>query len=396
MTALMGVLSLLASEASLVSQAWIWNAMVPRLEMVKTLRKLDVNATLVTVVSALAVLLKQLNLQALRASDDGATSIALVATMASMASMVASMASMVASMASMVASMASMASMASRASTEMVASMESKETLMASMVSEAPMAMLDLASLAFMAVRVWVTDLNRRKLRYEMLKLSPWKTWICSSKKQAWDVEGSRSSRRVDVANVKMELMDSQVWSVGLTWAMMASMASVVASMASVVASMASMASMASTEMRVASVALGASRIWVIVLNRRILSNEWLRLSPLESWLGPSSKQTWVMTDPEARDGLTYVKMEMELRGSLIWSDVMMWARMASMASMGASMASMVSMAPGARMEIASAAMKDLKAVAPVLIWSKLENKLLVLQQPSYDNSSKICWVLCC
>ena len=28
--------------------------------------------------------------------------------------------------------------------------------------------------------------------------------------------------------------------------------------------------------------------------------------------------------------------------------------------------------------------------MAPVLIWSKLENKLLVLQQPSYENSSKM------
>ena len=258
------------------------------------------------------------------------------------------------------------------ASTEMVASMESKETLMASMVSEAAMTMLDSASLACIAARVWVTDLQRRKLRYEMLKFSTWKIWICSSNKQAWDVEGSRSSRRVDVAKVKKELMGSQVWSVGLTWALMASMASV--------------DSMASLELRVASVDLGASRFWVIVLNGRILSNEWLRLSPLESWLGPASKRTWVMTDPEARDGL----MKKELMGSLIWSVVMMWARMASMASMGASLILMVSMAPGARMEITSAALKDLKAVAPVLIWSKLENKLLVLQQPSYENSSKI------
>ena len=97
----------------------------------------------------------------------------------------------------------------------------------------------------------------------------------------------------------------------------------------------------------------------MIVLNRRNLSNERLRLSPLESWLGSSSKQTWVMTDPEARDGLMSVKMKKELMGSLIWSVEMMWARMASMASMVASMASMVSMAPGARMEIASADMKD-------------------------------------
>ena len=288
--------------------------------MVTTLRKLDTNVTPVTVVSALAVLLKQLTLEALKAPHDGVTSIAQMATMASMASMV-------------------------------------------------PMAMMALASLASMASMVWVTDLNRRKLRYEMLKFSPWKTWICSSKNQALDAEGSRSSRRVDVAKVKKELMGSQIWSVVLTWAMMVSM-------------VASMASVASTEMRVSSVALGASRILVIVLIRRKLSDEWLRLSPLESWLG-SSKQTWVMTDPEARDGLMSVKMKKELMGSLIWSVVTMWARMASMASM-------VSMAPGARMEIASAALKDVKAVAPVLRWYKLGNKLLVLQQSSYENSSKI------
>ena len=52
MTALIGVLPWLASEASLVLLAWVWNAMVPRLEMVTILRKLDANATLVTVVSA--------------------------------------------------------------------------------------------------------------------------------------------------------------------------------------------------------------------------------------------------------------------------------------------------------------------------------------------------------
>ena len=115
MTALMEVLSWLASEASLVLRAWMWNAMVTRLEMVTTHRKLDTNAKPVTVVSALAVLLKQLNLKALKASDDGATSIAQMATMATMASMVASTALVVASTSLMV-------------STDMVASMESKET----------------------------------------------------------------------------------------------------------------------------------------------------------------------------------------------------------------------------------------------------------------------------
>ena len=128
----MGALSWLASEASLVLLAWMWNAMVPRLEIVTTLRKLDTNATPVTVVSALAVLLKQLNLKALKAPDDGVTSIGQMAT---------------------------------KASTEMVASMESKETPMASMVSEA---MMDLASLAFyMASRVWVTGLSGRILSNE-------------------------------------------------------------------------------------------------------------------------------------------------------------------------------------------------------------------------------------
>ena len=39
-TVLTGVLSLLTSEASLVSVAWIWNAMVPRLEMVHDSQKI--------------------------------------------------------------------------------------------------------------------------------------------------------------------------------------------------------------------------------------------------------------------------------------------------------------------------------------------------------------------
>ena len=47
-----------------------------------------------------------------------------------------------------------------------------------------------------------------------MLKLPPLKTWISSLTKQAWDAEGSRSSRRVDVAKVKKELMGSRIWSV--------------------------------------------------------------------------------------------------------------------------------------------------------------------------------------
>ena len=205
-TVLSGVLSWFASEASLVSLVWNWNAMVPRLEIATNPRKLDTKETPVTVVSALAVLLKQLTL---KAPDDSVTSIVPMATMASMTSMVASMASMVAPM----------------VSTEMVASMDSKE---ASLASVALKAMMALASLAWVVLMGWVTDLNWRKLRNEILKFSPLKTWTCSSTKQAWDAEGSRSSRLADVAKVKKELMGSQIWSVVVTWTMMASMASMV------------------------------------------------------------------------------------------------------------------------------------------------------------------------
>ena len=80
--------------------------------------------------------------------------------------------------------------------------------------------------------------------------------------------------------------------------ASMASMAStemMVASKASMDASMASLASVAPTAlMALASVALVASRTWVSDLSRRKLSNEMLRFSPLENWLGSSTKQTWV------------------------------------------------------------------------------------------------------
>ena len=117
-TVLISVFSLLASDASLVSLAWNWNVMVPRLEVAAILRKVVTNLTLVTVVSAVAVLLKQLTLKPKKAPDDSVTSIAPMATMTSM---------------SMVAPMASM-----------VVSMESKEAPMASMASVAPMAMMAL------------------------------------------------------------------------------------------------------------------------------------------------------------------------------------------------------------------------------------------------------------
>ena len=62
---------------------------------------------------------------------------------------------------------------------------------------------------------------KKRELSIEMLRYSPSKTWLCSSTKQSWEADGSRSSRRVDVVKVK-ELMGSQIW------AMVATMASMV------------------------------------------------------------------------------------------------------------------------------------------------------------------------
>ena len=119
-TVLIGVLSWLASEASLVSLAWFWNAMAPRLAMATTLRKLDTKVTLVTNVPALAVLLKQVTLKAPRAPEDSVTSVAPMATLASMASM-------------------------------------------ASMASVTPMARKAVDSLDLVASMVWVTAPKRRK-----------------------------------------------------------------------------------------------------------------------------------------------------------------------------------------------------------------------------------------
>ena len=127
--------------------------------------------------------------------------------------------------------------------------------------------------------------------------------------------------------------MGSQTWSVVVTWAIMASMASMVASMASMasaelrVASMAAMdapmVSLASvgptTLMDLASVALVASRIWVSGLCRRKLSNEMLRFSPMEKWQGLSMKQTWVDGGSRSMRLVGVVKMKKELMASLIW-----------------------------------------------------------------------------
>ena len=66
---LMGVLTLLASEASLVSLVRTWNAMVPPLEMATISENLDTNVTPLTVVSTLTTLLKQLTLKASKAPE---------------------------------------------------------------------------------------------------------------------------------------------------------------------------------------------------------------------------------------------------------------------------------------------------------------------------------------
>ena len=97
---------------------------------------------------------------------------------------------------------------------------------MASVASMAPMALMVLASMALVASMVWATALKRRELSNEMLRYSPLKTWLCSSTYQAWEADGSRSSRRVDDGKVKKELMGSQIWALLVTMAWVATMAS--------------------------------------------------------------------------------------------------------------------------------------------------------------------------
>ena len=107
-----------------------------------------------------------------------------------------------------------------------MASMASMEASMASLASVAPTALMALASVALVVSRVWVTAQKRRELSNEMLRYSPLKTWLCHSTKQAREADGSRSSRRVDVVQMKKELMGSLIWSARM--ASMASMASMV------------------------------------------------------------------------------------------------------------------------------------------------------------------------
>ena len=101
--------------------------------------------------------------------------------------------------------------------TAVLASMASMASMVASM---APLAMASVASM------VWVTVLKLRELRNEMLRHSPLKFWLCSSTKQAWEADGSRSSRRVDDVKVKKALTGSQIWAMVVTMAWMASMSS--------------------------------------------------------------------------------------------------------------------------------------------------------------------------
>ena len=161
---------------------------------------------------------------------------------------------------------------------------------------------------------VWVPDLNWRKLRNEILKFSPLKTWICSSTRQAWDAEGSRISRRVDVAKVKKELMGSQIWSV-VRWRFDGFVG--LGGINGVDGS--------------GSGCLGDSRIRVTDLNRRKLSNEMLSFPPLESWLGHSTLQTWVDDGSWSSRRVDVVKMKKELMGSVCWFVVLIRAWMASL-----------------------------------------------------------------
>ena len=78
----------IASLASpLVSQDKKWNVMVPRMEMIMTLRKRVTNVIPVTALSALTALLVQVDPRASMASEECVAPMALMATTASMASM---------------------------------------------------------------------------------------------------------------------------------------------------------------------------------------------------------------------------------------------------------------------------------------------------------------------
>ena len=179
-------------------------------------------------------------------------------------------------------------------------SIEDVASMASMMASMAPMALM---VLALMASMVWVTALKRRKLSNEMLRYSPLKTWLCFSTKQAWEADGSRSSRRVDVVKVKKELMGSQIWAMVVTWARMASMASMVASMASMVL-MAPRAAMV-----LASAALKAPKAGVSALRSSKLSCKLLVYHPEDLLVRRCSYNS----------GMVTVVYELGLNSSNIW-----------------------------------------------------------------------------
>ena len=239
---------------------------------------------------------------------------------------------------------------ASTASEDRVAAMASMAQMVASMASMARMALMVLASVAVMASMVWVTALKRRELSNEMLIDSPLKTWLCSSTKWAWEADGSRSSRRVDVVKVNIELMGSQFWAMVVTLARMASM----------VASMASMVLMAPrATMVLAPAALKAPMAGVSALTWSKLRNKVLVYHPedllVRRWsynggmitvvyeLGLNSSNTWLCSttilageDDGSRCSrrVDDVKVKKDLMGCQLWALVVTMAWVATMASM--------------------------------------------------------------
>ena len=169
-----------------------------------------------------------------------------------------------------------------------------------------------------------------------MLRFSPLKTWLCFSTKSAWEADGSRSSRRVDVIKVKKELMGSQIWSMVVTWARMASMASMVAS----VALMAPRATMG-----IASAALKALVAGVTALRWSKLGNKLLVYGPedllVRGWsynsgvitvvfeLGQNSSNIWLCSTtimaveddgPRCSRRVDDAKVKKELMGCQLWA----------------------------------------------------------------------------
>ena len=149
-----------------------------------------------------------------------------------------------------------------------------------------------------------------------------------SRRKRPGKLTNPDASRQVDVINVK-ELIGSQIWSMVVTWARMASMASMVASMASMV-----LMSPSATMEDSISGSEGFRRLWTPVLRWSKLGNKLLVYGRedllVRRWsynsgvitvvyeLGQNSSKIWLgfydddwpwkMMDPDVRDGLTMPK----------------------------------------------------------------------------------------